>query len=184
MLRFVLTGFLMAAPLAVVAQERLPNLYDVTVVETWDKLNVRAAPDGQAEIIGTLASFGWALAVAGIDARDIATRIAESVRNLAWLGFLYALLRQSGPRVGVAVGATFVVVALVCTAAGLCVAIPAYFFHRYFRGLVGDYVVDMEKDVIVLMDELAAHSEAAALARASRPRPPAAVTAAGAQETA
>lgn len=74
--------------------------------------------------------------------------------------------------------------ALVCTAAGLCVAIPAYFFHRYFRGLVGDYVVDMEKDVIVLMDELAAHSEAAALARASRPRPPAAVTAAGAQETA
>ena len=56
MLRFVLTGFLMAAPLAVAAQERLPNLYDVTVVETWDKLNVRAAPDGQAEIIGTLAS--------------------------------------------------------------------------------------------------------------------------------
>ena len=64
MLRFVLTGFLMAAPLAVAAQERLPNLYDVTVVETWDKLNVRAAPDGQAEIIGTLASFGWAMAVA------------------------------------------------------------------------------------------------------------------------
>jgi len=49
--------------------------------------------------------------------------------------------------------------ALVCTAAGLCVAIPAYFFHRYFRGLVTDYVVDMEKDVIVLMDELSAHSE-------------------------
>ena len=72
--------------------------------------------------------------------------------------------------------------ALVCTAAGLCVAIPAYFFHRYFRGLVGDYVVDMEKDVIVLMDELAAHSEAAA--RAARPRPPAAVAAAGAKETA
>jgi biopolymer transport protein ExbB len=52
--------------------------------------------------------------------------------------------------------------ALVCTAAGLCVAIPAYFFHRYFRGLVTDYVVDMEKDVIVLMDELSAHSENAA----------------------
>jgi biopolymer transport protein ExbB len=59
--------------------------------------------------------------------------------------------------------------ALVCTAAGLCVAIPAYFFHRYFRGLVGDYVVDMEKDVIVLMDELSAHSEAAAPVRAARP---------------
>ncbi|WP_245540020.1 MotA/TolQ/ExbB proton channel family protein [Rudaea cellulosilytica] len=60
--------------------------------------------------------------------------------------------------------------ALVCTAAGLCVAIPAYFFHRYFRGLVTDYVVDMEKDVIVLMDELSAHSESVAAARAARPR--------------
>ena len=34
--------------------------------------------------------------------------------------------------------------ALVCTAAGLCVAIPAYVFHRYFRGRVADYVVEME----------------------------------------
>ena len=71
--------------------------------------------------------------------------------------------------------------ALVCTAAGLCVAIPAYFFHRYFRGLVTDYVVDMEKDVIVLMDELSAHSESVASARAAaRPREVATV----AQETA
>jgi putative PEP-CTERM system histidine kinase len=58
----------------------------------------------------------WALAVAGIDARDIATRIVETVRNLAWFGFLYTLLRQSGRRVGLAIGATFVVVALVCIA--------------------------------------------------------------------
>ncbi|MBN8884391.1 MAG: MotA/TolQ/ExbB proton channel family protein [Rudaea sp.] len=59
--------------------------------------------------------------------------------------------------------------ALVCTAAGLCVAIPAYFFHRYFRGRVTDLVVDMEKDVIVLMDELSAHAEAVPT-RAPRPR--------------
>lgn len=70
--------------------------------------------------------------------------------------------------------------ALVCTAAGLCVAIPAYFFHRYFRGRVADYVVDMEKDVIVLMDELAAHADAALGMRTARPRP----AAVGAQETA
>ena len=44
--------------------------------------------------------------------------------------------------------------ALVCTATGLCVAIPAYFFHRYFRGRVADYVVDMERDTIELIDEL------------------------------
>jgi len=63
--------------------------------------------------------------------------------------------------------------ALVCTAAGLCVAIPAYFFHRYFRGLVADYVVDMEQQVILLMDELAAHAEpveAPAAPRVTRPR--------------
>lgn len=73
--------------------------------------------------------------------------------------------------------------ALVCTATGLCVAIPAYFFHRYFRGLVADYVVSMEQQVILLMDELTAQSDpvvaptpaaAPAPARASRARQPAA----------
>ncbi len=67
--------------------------------------------------------------------------------------------------------------ALVCTAAGLCVAIPAYFFHRYFRGLVGDYVVDMEQQVILLMDELAAHAEPAP-ARAVRSKPGSTIAAA------
>ncbi|MBS0591530.1 MAG: MotA/TolQ/ExbB proton channel family protein [Proteobacteria bacterium] len=58
--------------------------------------------------------------------------------------------------------------ALVCTAAGLCVAIPAYFFHRYFRGLVADYVVDMEKDTLGLMDELSAHVDTPMRAPRSR----------------
>lgn len=49
--------------------------------------------------------------------------------------------------------------ALVCTASGLCVAIPAYFFHRYFRARVSDLLVDMEKQVNVLTDELAVASE-------------------------
>jgi biopolymer transport protein ExbB len=50
--------------------------------------------------------------------------------------------------------------ALVCTAAGLCVAIPAYAFHRYFRGRVGDLVVDMERQVFLLTDELTVAAEA------------------------
>ena len=54
--------------------------------------------------------------------------------------------------------------ALVCTASGLVVAIPAYFFHRYFRGRVSDLVIDMEKQVIALTDELAVVSDAAAVA--------------------
>ena len=61
--------------------------------------------------------------------------------------------------------------ALVCTATGLCVAIPAYFFHRYFRGRVADYVVDMEEQTIQLIDELSAHAEPAAPA-ASAARAP------------
>ena len=54
--------------------------------------------------------------------------------------------------------------ALICTAAGLCVAIPAYAFHRYFRGRVADLVVEMERQVFLLTDELTATSEAPAAA--------------------
>jgi biopolymer transport protein ExbB len=49
--------------------------------------------------------------------------------------------------------------ALVCTAAGLCVAIPAYVFHRYFRGRVSDLVVEMERQVFLLTDELTSIGE-------------------------
>ncbi|MGY6629690.1 MAG: MotA/TolQ/ExbB proton channel family protein [Wenzhouxiangella sp.] len=41
--------------------------------------------------------------------------------------------------------------ALITTAAGLTVAIPSYFFYRYFRGLVRAYVVQMEQQALVLM---------------------------------
>lgn len=46
--------------------------------------------------------------------------------------------------------------ALVCTASGLVVAIPAYVLHRYFRSRVQGYVVQMEKQAIALLDELSA----------------------------
>lgn len=35
--------------------------------------------------------------------------------------------------------------ALVTTAAGIIVAVPAFVFHRYFRGLVEELLVDMER---------------------------------------
>ncbi|ODS61534.1 MULTISPECIES: MotA/TolQ/ExbB proton channel family protein [unclassified Arenimonas] len=44
--------------------------------------------------------------------------------------------------------------ALISTAAGLCVAIPAVIFHRYLRGRVTEYIVDMEKQAIALLDAL------------------------------
>ena len=42
--------------------------------------------------------------------------------------------------------------ALITTAAGLTVAIPSYFFYRFFRGMVAEYVVSMEEKAINLID--------------------------------
>ncbi|WP_291192163.1 MotA/TolQ/ExbB proton channel family protein [Frateuria sp.] len=44
--------------------------------------------------------------------------------------------------------------ALICTATGLVVAIPAYVLHRYFRSKVAGYCIDMEKQATALLDEL------------------------------
>ncbi len=44
--------------------------------------------------------------------------------------------------------------ALICTATGLCIAIPALMFHRYFRGRIAGYVVEMEKQAIALLDTI------------------------------
>ncbi|WP_254426797.1 MotA/TolQ/ExbB proton channel family protein [Rhodanobacter sp. C06] len=44
--------------------------------------------------------------------------------------------------------------ALICTASGLTVAIPAYVLHRYFRSRVAGYCVQMEKQATTLLDEL------------------------------
>ena len=44
--------------------------------------------------------------------------------------------------------------ALVCTATGMIVAIPALMFHRYFRGRIAGYIVDMEHEATQLLDTL------------------------------
>jgi biopolymer transport protein ExbB len=44
--------------------------------------------------------------------------------------------------------------ALICTATGLLVAIPAYVLHRYFRARINTYVVEMEKQASALLDDL------------------------------
>jgi biopolymer transport protein ExbB len=44
--------------------------------------------------------------------------------------------------------------ALVATAAGLCIAIIAYLFHRYFRGRVLDLAVELEREAALLIDSL------------------------------
>ncbi|KAF1016351.1 MAG: Biopolymer transport protein ExbB [Stenotrophomonas maltophilia] len=44
--------------------------------------------------------------------------------------------------------------ALVCTATGMIVAIPALMFHRYFKGRINGYVIEMEQEATALMDAL------------------------------
>ena len=55
--------------------------------------------------------------------------------------------------------------ALICTASGLTVAIPAYVLHRYFRSRVAGYCVQMEKQATALLDELTLHAPVAARPR-------------------
>ena len=57
--------------------------------------------------------------------------------------------------------------ALICTAAGLVVAVPAYIFHRMFRSRVHSYGIDMEREVRALMDAL---DETSHVAQAAAPR--------------
>jgi biopolymer transport protein ExbB len=58
--------------------------------------------------------------------------------------------------------------ALVCTAAGMIVAIPALFFHRYFRGRIAGYIVEMEHEAIQLLDTLDTPRSAAPVAAGGR----------------
>ena len=51
--------------------------------------------------------------------------------------------------------------ALICTVAGLCVAIPALIFYRYLRGRVEGIVVEMEKQAIRMADALEAAQQRA-----------------------
>ncbi len=72
----------------------------------------------RAFVTALLLTALWALAVAGIDARDVSTRLAESVRNIAWLAFMLALVRRD--RTGnVAIGAVYIVVMGVVAAGAL-----------------------------------------------------------------
>ena len=46
------------------------------------------------------------------------------------------------------------IVALLTTAAGLIVAIPALVMHRYYTGLIDTIVVDQEREAIKLVDAI------------------------------
>ncbi|ALN85457.1 motA/TolQ/ExbB proton channel family protein [Lysobacter capsici] len=58
--------------------------------------------------------------------------------------------------------------ALVCTATGMIVAIPALMAHRLFRGRISEYIVAMEHEAIALIDVLTPGTAEARQAEAAR----------------
>jgi biopolymer transport protein ExbB len=74
--------------------------------------------------------------------------------------------------------------ALMATAFGLVVAIPAYIFHRYFRGLVQAFALEMARDASQVVDALETPAaDRAATAAAPAVRAAAPVTPAPARTT-
>ena len=72
---------------------------------------------------------------------------------LGLLGTVTGMIRSFGMLGGAELGAPAAITggiaeALICTVAGLCVAIPALIFYRYLRGRVEGIVVEMEKQAI------------------------------------
>jgi len=59
--------------------------------------------------------------------------------------------------------------ALVCTATGMIVAIPSLMFHRYFRGVIDNYVIEMEAEASRLADMLSTRQSG--VSPAPRPQP-------------
>lgn len=55
--------------------------------------------------------------------------------------------------------------ALVCAATGMIVAIPALMAHRYFRGRINGFVIEMEKEAGALLDALESRPQRAAAAQ-------------------
>ena len=62
--------------------------------------------------------------------------------------------------------------ALLTTAAGIIIAVPALVFHRHFRGKITDYAIEMEKKAINLINATQATKPAAAPTRHAAPQKP------------
>ncbi|OYY69225.1 XrtA/PEP-CTERM system histidine kinase PrsK [Sphingomonas sp. 28-63-12] len=72
-----------------------------------------------AFLVALSATALWALAIAGIGAGDLMSWIAESVRNIAWLAFMVALVRRNhGAPAGTAVGVIYGIVLIVVVMGG------------------------------------------------------------------
>ena len=104
--------------------------------------------------------------------RHVVHRMERYLNTLGTIALIGPLLGLFGTVIGLIrmfmeVMAGGIGEALICTASGLTVAIPAYVLHRYFRSRVAGYCVQMEKQATALLDDL---TLAAAPAPATRVR--------------
>jgi len=91
--------------------------------------------------------------------------IAEITPLLGLLGTVTGIIRMMTKVGEVGLGNPMVLSsglseALMTTAAGLVIAIPAFIFYRYFRGLVDELVVSMEQETLKMLDILHGDREA------------------------
>lgn len=89
------------------------------------------------------------------------------------LGTVFGMIQVFGVITSVGVGNPHILAggiakALITTAAGLLVAIPAHIFFRYFRGYVDALTVEMEDQSIQLVDSLHNLSSTTATVRKTR----------------
>ncbi len=83
--------------------------------------------------------------------------IASVTPLLGLLGTVFGMIQTFDALVQVGSGnsqelAGGISVALITTAAGLSVAIPALIFYRYFRGKIDEFVVEMEQEAIKMVE--------------------------------
>lgn len=84
----------------------------------------RTGPSRVAFQVALALTALWALAVAGIGPTDVMSIVAEGVRNLAWLGFMMALMRGDGRQrgAGMVLGVYGIVALIVVGSAALAIA--------------------------------------------------------------
>lgn len=90
--------------------------------------------------------------------------IAEIAPLLGLLGTVTGMIRMFAAIGEVGLGNPMVLSsglseALLTTAAGLFIAIPAFVFYRYFRGVVDELVLSMEQEALKLIDVLHSNRE-------------------------
>lgn len=83
----------MIAPLTVWGHALAALLFGLLALGQWRNPD-RGWPQ-KTFVLALTASALWALAVAGIEPHDVAARVAASVRNIAWLAFMLALVRRA-----------------------------------------------------------------------------------------